>query len=142
MQIDLKVIKDGKLSRHGIGLFCVVRDEIYFLPFFLEHYRRIGIKHFLFYDDGSSDGSRELLETEQDCAVVTSEIPFGAVVTKTTSILSRSESDCSQWGIWRSLGYHGRCRRVSAVAGTLHRSQSPLHRDRARGRQFSSGGDG
>jgi hypothetical protein len=82
VQIDLKVVKDGKLSAHGMGMFCIVRDEIYFLPFLLDHYRRIGIDHFLFYDDKSSDGSRELLEAQPDCAVVTSDVPFGAIVKK------------------------------------------------------------
>ena len=80
MQIDLKIVKDGKISRHGMGMFCVVRDEAYFLPFLLEHYRRLGVEHFLFYDDKSSDGSRELLEAQPDCAVVTSDIPYGAIL--------------------------------------------------------------
>jgi hypothetical protein len=80
MQVDLKVLKDGKISPHGLGLFCVVRDEIYFLPFLLEHYRRLGVDHFVFYDDRSSDGSRELLELQPDCAIVTSDTPYGAVV--------------------------------------------------------------
>ena len=80
MQIELKVVKDRKISQHGMCLFCVVRDELYFLPFLLEHYRRLGVEHFLFYDDRSSDGSREFLETQPDCAVVTSDIPYGAVL--------------------------------------------------------------
>jgi hypothetical protein len=80
MKIDLKVIKDNKLSRHGMGMFCVARDEIYFLPFLLEHYRRLGVEHFLFYDDKSSDGSREFLQAQPDCAVVTSDLPYGALV--------------------------------------------------------------
>jgi hypothetical protein len=80
MQIPLKVVKDGKISPHGMAMFSIVRDEIYFLPFLLGHYRRLGVDHFLFYDDGSSDGSREFLEAQPDCAVITSDIPFGTFV--------------------------------------------------------------
>jgi hypothetical protein len=80
MQIELKVIKLRNISKHGLAMFCVVRDEGYFLPFLLDHYRRLGIEHFLFYDDASSDGSRELLEAQPDCSVVTSDTPYGAVI--------------------------------------------------------------
>jgi hypothetical protein len=79
MQIDLKIIKDGKISPHGMAMFCIVRDEIYFLPFLLEHYRRLGVDHFLFYDDGSNDGSLEFLQAQQDCAIITSSTPFGSI---------------------------------------------------------------
>jgi hypothetical protein len=80
MQVDLKILKDSRISRHGMALFSIVHNEAYFLPFLFEHYRRLGVEHFLFYDDGSSDGSREFLERQPDCAIVTSDIRYGALI--------------------------------------------------------------
>jgi hypothetical protein len=56
----------GPLSRPAVILVAVVRNEIARLPGFLSHYRRLGIDRFMFIDNDSSDGSRELLAGECD----------------------------------------------------------------------------
>jgi hypothetical protein len=43
---------------------------MYFMPHFLAHYRAIGIEHFYFADDRSTDGTREYLIGQPDCTVV------------------------------------------------------------------------
>ena len=44
-----------------IRAFLLVRNEAVRLPWLLDHYRRIGIDRFLVLDNGSDDGTRELL---------------------------------------------------------------------------------
>lgn len=53
-----------------------MRNEIYFVPHFLDHYRAMGVVHFIIYDDNSSDGTREFLMSQDDCLVITSDHHF------------------------------------------------------------------
>ena len=46
-----------------------LRNEMLRLPAFLEHYRRLGVSRFLLVDNGSDDGSRELLLAQPDVTV-------------------------------------------------------------------------
>lgn len=58
-------------------MFSVVRNEMYFLPHYLRHYRALGVREFWFLDDHSSDGTRELLMADPDCGVLQSDFKFG-----------------------------------------------------------------
>ena len=56
--------------RHGdILLFSVLRDERRRLPYFLNYYRQLGIGHFLFVDNDSSDGSDSYLAEQTDVSL-------------------------------------------------------------------------
>ncbi|WP_417806598.1 glycosyltransferase family 2 protein [Thioclava sp.] len=59
--------------KHGARLTCVAltHNERRILPEFLAHYRSLGVDHFLMVDDRSDDGSRELLEAQQDVSLFT-----------------------------------------------------------------------
>lgn len=50
-------------------LFSTVRDEALRLPFFLSHYRRLGVRHFLFMDNGSNDDTVALLQDQPDVSL-------------------------------------------------------------------------
>jgi hypothetical protein len=52
-----------------ILLFSTFRDEGIRLPYFLKYYRDRGVGHFLFVDNDSSDGTRELLAGQPDISV-------------------------------------------------------------------------
>lgn len=54
----------------------VVRNEMVMLPHFLTHYRRIGIKGFVFVDNGSSDGTREFLLAQPDVVLYHAESEY------------------------------------------------------------------
>lgn len=67
----------GSVQREALTAYCVVHNEIFFLPAFLNHYRRLGVEQFLFVDDLSTDGSREYLSAQPDCVVLQSDVRFG-----------------------------------------------------------------
>jgi hypothetical protein len=64
-----------------VSLYAIVRDEIFFMPAFFDHYRRLGVQQFIILDDGSSDGTVEFLENQPDCAVLSSRFRFGQMLT-------------------------------------------------------------
>lgn len=73
--MEINVLKEAAAPA-GLPCFSIVRNESYFLPHFLDHYRRLGIGRFIFYDDESSDGTRELLMSQEDCTIVASQHSF------------------------------------------------------------------
>lgn len=46
-----------------------VRNEITRLPYFLQHYRKLGVDHFLFVDNNSDDGTLEFLRDQLDVSL-------------------------------------------------------------------------
>ena len=76
----IKVLRKSPRRRTGPVVYSVMKNESYHLPFFLNHYRNLGISNFLVYDDSSSDGTTELLLSQDNVTVITSEIPYGAVI--------------------------------------------------------------
>lgn len=55
-----------RIPETGPLLVCVVRNEHLVLPHFLAHYRALGVPHFAFIDNGSTDGTREFLAAQPD----------------------------------------------------------------------------
>lgn len=55
--------------RGQIRLFTVVRNERWRLPWFLDYYRKLGVDRFVFVDNGSSDGTSEILHEQRDVHV-------------------------------------------------------------------------
>lgn len=49
--------------------FCCLRNEIHRLPYFLEHYRALGVDHFFFVDNGSDDESAAYLAKQADVSL-------------------------------------------------------------------------
>ena len=61
------------IKRTDILLFVTVRNEEERLPYFLDYYRRLGIDHFLFVDNASTDGTGELLRRQDDVSLWSSD---------------------------------------------------------------------
>ncbi len=61
------------IGKRDILLFSTVRNEAVRLPHFLTYYRRLGVDHFLFVDNGSDDGTHEYLAGQEDVSLWTSE---------------------------------------------------------------------
>ena len=68
---ELKPVHDNtEAIRQGdVLLACVVRNEKIRLPYFLSYYRKMGVRHFLFVDNDSVDGTGEYLASHPDVSV-------------------------------------------------------------------------
>ena len=58
-----------QISTADILLFATMRDEAIRLPHFLDHYRALGVTHFLIVDNGSTDGTAEQLARSPDVSL-------------------------------------------------------------------------
>jgi hypothetical protein len=67
--ILVRTVKRAKAPGR-VSCFSLIYNEDWFLPHFLNHHRALGVGHFVFYDDNSTDHSREILMGEQDCTVL------------------------------------------------------------------------
>jgi hypothetical protein len=65
----LKALKKSPPREDEGVVLCNVRDEIEMLPHFLKHYRDIGVKRFVFVDNGSIDNTLSFLLEQGDCDV-------------------------------------------------------------------------
>lgn len=63
----------------AVIVVALVRDGMFYLDAFLQHYRGLGAAQFVFCDNGSTDGTVERLASERDCAVLRSDLPWGEV---------------------------------------------------------------
>lgn len=58
--------RTGSIAAGHILLAATLRNEALRLPHFLDHYRRLGVDHFLLVDNASTDGSVDLLRDQPD----------------------------------------------------------------------------
>ena len=57
------------LKPDDILLFSTLRNEKVRLPYFLDYYRKMGVRHFLIVDNDSNDGSGEYLADQPDVSL-------------------------------------------------------------------------
>ena len=68
---ELRLLRRGRWGRGDILLFCTLRNEAERIDWFLHHYRRLGVQHFIFIDNDSNDGTRDTILAAQDTTVYT-----------------------------------------------------------------------
>ncbi len=68
-QLAPVVDRTALISPNQILCFSTIRNEAARLPFYLRHYRALGVAHFLFVDNGSDDGSVDLLAQQPDVSI-------------------------------------------------------------------------
>lgn len=79
-------VRFNRVPRRGpLTLFAVMRNEMYFLPAFLSHYRSLGVEQFVIVDDASDDGTGDYLSRQPDCCSGMTHIRFGQRVGITDS---------------------------------------------------------
>ena len=61
--------KTGSIKPKDILVFATMRNEMDRLPYFLKHYRDLGVSHFLIVDNGSTDGSGDYLAGQDDVSL-------------------------------------------------------------------------
>ena len=82
-------VKANDLSRaQGVTLIALAHNEMYFLPTFLEHYRKLGVERFIVLDDASTDGTLVYLSAQPDVMVVGSHRRYGEQV----PVVNRSDA--------------------------------------------------
>ncbi len=75
---ELKQVVDQTrlIGPDDILLYCTQRNEKVRLPYFLDYYRKMGVGHFFFVDNGSADGSLEYLAEQPDVSVWTTRASY------------------------------------------------------------------
>jgi Glycosyl transferase family 2 len=68
-QIRVVVDRTDRIETGAILAFVTIRNEVIRLPYFLTHYRKLGVDHFLVVDNDSEDGSRDLLAAQDDVSL-------------------------------------------------------------------------
>ena len=68
---ELKRVTDrtGQIRPDDLLVFCTQRNERIRLPYFLDYYREMGVGHFFFVDNDSTDGSLDYLADQPDVSV-------------------------------------------------------------------------
>ncbi|MEM8774309.1 MAG: glycosyltransferase family 2 protein [Pseudomonadota bacterium] len=61
--------RTASIAKNDILAFVTVRNELLRLPFFLEHYRKLGVNHFLIVDNNSDDGTLAYLNSQPDVSL-------------------------------------------------------------------------
>ena len=98
---DLAILTNDLTNLRGLTLCAPIRNELYFLPAFLEHYRRLGVERFILLDDQSDDGTRDYLAVQPDVMMLGSKRRFGDTFTPTAGPLAGKP--CRMVHIWRTL---------------------------------------
>ncbi|CUI43850.1 glycosyltransferase family 2 protein [Cognatishimia activa] len=68
-QLRIKQDHTGNIREGDILLVSTVRNEAIRMPYFMQYYRNLGINHFLFVDNGSSDGFMDHVAGQSDVSV-------------------------------------------------------------------------
>ncbi len=103
---QIRAVRDrtAQISADAILAFSTVRNEMLRLPYFLEHYRALGVDHFLFVDNDSDDGTAAYLAMQPDVSLWS---------TKSSYRLARFGVDWLGWLQWR-YGHKHWCLTVDA----------------------------
>ena len=68
-ELKAERVRAGDIMPGDLLLFCTLRDGRVRLPYFLEYYRKLGIRQFFFVDNGSVDGSGDYLREQPDVSL-------------------------------------------------------------------------
>lgn len=69
-------VRNPKVGPNDVVVVCLVRDGTEYIDEFLSHYRALGVSHIVFLDNGSTDGTRLKLESNQGVSVFTTLAPY------------------------------------------------------------------
>lgn len=81
LTVHFDKISDRKIKKNNKKipvLICAIKNDIEKIPYFMEHYRKLGIEEFVFVDNLSTDGTFEYLLEQPDTIVYQCKHPFTA----------------------------------------------------------------
>lgn len=58
------------------AILCVEKNSLTYMKYFIPYYRELGVGHFIFIDNGSSDGTEAFLQEQGDVTLYTAPYPF------------------------------------------------------------------
>lgn len=73
---QLRVAAPVEIGPADLTVLCLVRNGAAHLPTFLRYYERLGVKHLVFLDNGSTDETLEMLSACPLATVLSSHLPF------------------------------------------------------------------
>ncbi|WP_394174911.1 glycosyltransferase family 2 protein [Thalassotalea litorea] len=68
-QLTLKQDNLDAINKDDILLFATLYNEAHLLPQFLDHYRKLGVNHFIFIDNNSTDQGAAFVAMDYDASV-------------------------------------------------------------------------
>lgn len=68
-QLELVQDRRDRIGARDIILVACLRNELPRMPAFVAHYRRLGVRHFLLIDNGSTDGFQDWAASQEDVSV-------------------------------------------------------------------------
>ncbi len=68
-ELTLTVNHISQLKKCKLILFCTLKNEAQRIPYFLNYYRNLGVEHFVFVDNQSTDGFISLVNDQSDVTV-------------------------------------------------------------------------
>ena len=147
-QAPLGIRANPMLGTYAATVCAIVHDEMFFLPAFLAHYRRLGADRFIILDDCSTDGTMAFLAAQPDVMVVGSGIRYFAEVPYPPEALARIR-ETRAVRLWRDQMLDQFCTGQWAVVvdpdeflALPARPAGLLRGARRRGRRGGLGGDG
>ncbi len=78
LSLRARVNRTDRIRPRDILACVTLRNEAPRLPYFFDYYRARGVQHFLVVDNGSEDGSAELLEKERDVSLWVTQASYKA----------------------------------------------------------------
>ena len=81
LDCTITIIKknDNEMEKLDPIVICIIKNDLMRVKMFLEYYRKIGIKKFVFLDDKSTDGTFEFLNEQPDVSIYIADKPYTTV---------------------------------------------------------------
>jgi hypothetical protein len=80
LNAKIKILKEHtspiKIDKTEPILLCCVKDDLFRIKHFINHYRKLGFKYFIFLDNMSTDGTKEFLLEQPDTNVYVTDIGY------------------------------------------------------------------
>ncbi len=67
--IHISGLVEVSYAANEFAVYCLEKNAAEYLPSFLEHYRKLGAKHFFFVDNGSTDDTLSILKNQTDITI-------------------------------------------------------------------------